>query len=41
MGSEVIYYELLTPGETVNTQRYRQQMIDLHQALREKRPKTT
>jgi len=34
----VIYYELLKPGETVNTQRYRQQMIDFHQALREKRP---
>ena len=35
----VIYYELLKPGETVNTERYRQQMIDLNQALREKRPK--
>ena len=34
----VIYYELLKPGETVNTERYRQQMIDLKQALREKRP---
>ena len=34
----VIYYELLKPGETVNTERYRQQMIDLNQALREKRP---
>ena len=33
----VIYYELLKPGETVNTERYRQQMIDLNQALREKR----
>ena len=32
----VIYYELLKPGETVNTERYRQQMIDLNQALREK-----
>ena len=31
----VIYYELLKPGETVNTERYRQQMIDLNQALRE------
>ncbi|KAM0728867.1 Mariner Mos1 transposase [Formica fusca] len=30
--------ELLKPGETVNTERYRQQMIDLNQALREKRP---
>ena len=34
----VIYYELLKPGKTVNTERYRQQMIDLDQALREKRP---
>ena len=34
----VIYYELLKPGETINTERYRQQMIDLNQALREKRP---
>ena len=34
----VIYYELLKPGETVNTERYRQQMINLNQALREKRP---
>ena len=34
----VIYYELLKPGETVNTERYRQQMIDLNQALREKQP---
>ena len=34
----VIYYELLKPGETVNTERYRQQMIVLNQAVREKRP---
>ncbi|QQP37513.1 Transposase, partial [Caligus rogercresseyi] len=34
----VIYYELLKPGETVNTQRYRQQMTDLDRVLREKRP---
>ena len=34
----MIYYELLQPGETVNTERYRQQMIDSNQALREKRP---
>ena len=34
----VIYYELLKPGETVNIERYRQQMIDLNQALLEKRP---
>ena len=33
----VIYYEFLKPGETVNTERYRQQMINLNQALCEKR----
>ena len=33
-----IYYELLKPGETVNTERYRQQMIDLNRTLHEKRP---
>ncbi|GBP89672.1 Mariner Mos1 transposase [Eumeta japonica] len=26
----VVYYELLKPGETVNTSRYKQQMIDLN-----------
>ena len=35
---DVIYYELLKPGQTVNTELYRQQIIDLNQALREKRP---
>ena len=34
----VIYYGLLKPGETVNTNRYQQQMIDLNRALQEKRP---
>ena len=34
----VIHYELLKPCETVNTERYRQQIMDLNQALREKRP---
>ena len=34
----VIYYELLKPGETVNTNRYQQQMIDLNQAPQEKQP---
>lgn len=34
----VVYYELLKPGETVNTDRYRQQMINLNHALIEKRP---
>jgi len=33
----VIYYELLKPVETVNTECYRQQMINLNQALCEKR----
>jgi len=36
---DVIYYELLKPGETVNTKRYRQKIINLNQALCEKRPK--
>jgi len=35
---DVIYYELLKPGETVNAHRYHQQLIKLHRALREKRP---
>ena len=35
---DVIYYELRKPGETVNTNRYQQQMIDLNRALQEKRP---
>ena len=34
----VIYYELLKPGETVNNNRYQQQMVDLNRALQEKRP---
>jgi len=34
----VIYYELLKLGETVNTERYRQQMINLNQTLCENRP---
>ena len=33
----MIYYEL-KPGETVNTERYRQQIINLNQVLCEKRP---
>ena len=33
-----LYHELLKPGETVNTNRYRQQMINLNHALIEKRP---
>ena len=34
----VVYFELLKPGETVNTDRYRQQIINLNHALIEKRP---
>lgn len=34
----LVYYELLKPGETVNTVRYREQMINLNHALIEKRP---
>ena len=33
----VIYYELLKPGETVNTKRYQQQLIDLNRSLLKKR----
>jgi len=35
---DVIYYELLKPGETINAHRYHQQLIKLHRALHEKRP---
>ena len=35
---EVVYYELLKPGETVNAHCYHQQLIKLHRAMREKRP---
>lgn len=34
----LLYYELLKPGETVDADRYRQQMINLNHALIEKRP---
>ena len=34
----VIWYDLLKPGETVNGERYRQQLADLKRALRQKRP---
>ena len=34
----VNYYEMPKLDETVNTERYRQQMMGLNQALREKRP---
>jgi len=32
----VVYYELLKPGETVNTKRYQQQLIDLNRSLLKK-----
>ena len=32
----VVYYELLKPGETVNTKRYQQQLIDLNRSILEK-----
>ena len=34
----IVYYELLKPGETVNTVRYQQQLVSLRRALDEKRP---
>ena len=34
----VIDYELLKPGETINTNRYQQKMINLNRALQAKRP---
>ena len=34
----VVYFELLKPDETVNTDRYRQQIINLNHVLIEKRP---
>ena len=34
----VVYYELLKPSETINSQRYRLQLIRLKQAIQEKRP---
>ena len=35
----VVYYELLKPGETVNTKRYQQRLSDLNRFLLVKRPK--
>ena len=34
----VLYYELLKSGETINGERYRQQLIKLKRAIAEKRP---
>jgi Transposase. len=36
--SGIVYYKLLEPGKTVNTQCYHQEMINLNHALFEKRP---
>jgi len=33
----VVYYELLKPGETINTKCYQQQLIDLNRSLLKKR----
>jgi len=33
----MVYYELLKPGETVNTKRYQQQLINLNRSLLKKR----
>jgi len=32
----MVYYELLKPGETVNTKRYQQQLIDLNRSLKKR-----
>lgn len=34
----IVYYELLKPGETVNAQRYHQQLVKINRALHDKRP---
>ena len=34
----MLYYELLKPGETINGERYRTQLIRLKRAIAEKRP---
>ncbi|GFV05506.1 hypothetical protein TNCV_227171 [Trichonephila clavipes] len=34
----IVYYEFLKPAETINIQRYSQQMINLNHALIERRP---
>ena len=35
---DVLYYELLKPGETINGERYRTQLIRLKRAIAKKRP---
>jgi Transposase. len=39
--SGIVYCKLLEPGETVNLQRYHQEMINLNRTLIEKRPEWT
>ena len=34
----VVYYELLQPNETITAERYQQQLMQLSQALKFKRP---
>ena len=34
----MLYYKLLNPGETINGERYRTQLIRLKRAIAEKRP---
>jgi len=34
----VVYYELLKPSETINSQRYQLQLMRLKQAIQAKRP---
>ena len=34
----LVYYELLKPGDSITSDRYRLQLIRLSRALREKRP---
>ena len=35
---DVVYYELLKLAETINTKRYKQQLINLNRSLLEKQP---
>jgi len=38
---DVLYYELLYPNETVNSNRYSQQLIRLNQEIERNRPKSS
>ena len=35
----LLYYELLKPGEAINEERYRTQLVHLKRAISKKRPK--